>query len=96
MDFGVYLENKPGCLVGIGTMREGQSVIKSGDPMYDYNDKIMASSVYFQTRLIEDRLGIQILPTIEDEMSQSFVSDLKVDKSLEHWYDGEYFDPSQR
>jgi len=37
------------------------------DRNYDFNDKIIPTAAYFQTRIIEDRLGVTILPTFEEE-----------------------------
>ena len=65
LNFSLYLKERPGCLIGIGSMEEGQVNYDQGHPKYNYNDKILASSIYFQTRLIEDRLGVEILPPLE-------------------------------
>lgn len=48
-------------------MKEGEAIYNSGDPQYDYNDAVLPSAVYFSARLIEDRLGVKILPSLEEE-----------------------------
>ena len=60
--FSKYLNKTPGCYFALGTMKEGEELIKLRSPKYDYNDDMIPTGVYFFLRLIELRLGITILP----------------------------------
>ena len=62
-DFSFYSQKTPGCLFTLGTMQEGKPHMVLNTPSYNFNDDLISSGTYFFIRLIEDRLGANLLPT---------------------------------
>lgn len=60
-DFSYFLQEKPGCFFALGTMKYGKRLQTLHTSDYDYNDNMIASGAYFFSRLVEDRLGINIV-----------------------------------
>jgi len=60
-DFSLFLEQRPGALFCLGTMKPGEPVKVLHTSTYDYNDNMIATGAYFYVRIVEDRLGIKVL-----------------------------------
>ena len=60
-DFSYFLEKKPGCFFALGTMNEEKPLMTLHTSTYDHNDNLLPTGAYFFTKIVEDRLGIQIL-----------------------------------
>jgi len=59
-DFSYYLMNRPGCFYGLGT-RNPEFNYMLHSPCMDYNDSMIAPGAYMFVRIVEDRLGAQII-----------------------------------
>ena len=59
-DFSYFLMEKPGCFFALGTMKEGKQLMTLHTSNYDYNDDLLPTGSFFFTKIVEDRLGIQI------------------------------------
>ena len=60
-DFSYFLHEKPGCFFALGTMKEGKQLMSLHCNKYDYNDDLIPTGAYFFLRLVEDRLGANII-----------------------------------
>ena len=60
-DFSFFTEEKPGAFFFIGTGKPGQPVKTLHTSDIDFNDDMVASGGHFWVRLIEDRLGVQLI-----------------------------------
>lgn len=60
-DFSYFLEKKPGCFFALGTMQEDKPLMTLHTSTYDYNDNLLPTGAYFFTKIVEDRLGVNIL-----------------------------------
>ena len=60
-DFSFFLENKPGCFFTLGTMKMGQQLMTLHTSNYDYNDNLIPTCAYLYMKIIEDRMGVEIL-----------------------------------
>lgn len=60
-DFSFFLEKKPGAFFALGTMKVGKPLLTLHTSTYDYNDDLIPSGAYFFTRIVEDRLGVNII-----------------------------------
>jgi len=60
-DFSYFLHEKPGCFYALGTMKEGKKLMTLHTSTYDYNDDLIASGAYFFLKIVEDRLGVNLL-----------------------------------
>ena len=61
-DFSFFLHEKPGCFFALGTMKEGKQLMTLHTSTYDYNDDLIATGGFFFLKIVEDRLGVTILP----------------------------------
>jgi len=61
-DFSYFLLEKPGAFFALGTMKVGKQLMTLHTSTYDYNDDLIPSCAYFFTRIVEDRLGFQVVP----------------------------------
>ena len=55
-DFGLYLNEIPGCFFLLGTMKEGKDILTLHDGNFDFNDDMIASGAYFFLKIVEDRI----------------------------------------
>ena len=69
-DFSYYLKEKPGCFFTLGTMKEGSKQTNLHETGYDYNDNMISTGAYFYIRIVEDRLGLTILPDENNFMAK--------------------------
>ena len=60
-DFSFYLQEIPGCFFALGTMKYGNPTLTLHTSTYDYNDDMIASGAYLFIRIVEDRLGVNLL-----------------------------------
>ena len=61
-DFSYFLLEAPGCFFSLGTMIEGKQLMTLHTSTYDYNDNLIPSGAYFFLRIVEDRLGLDLMP----------------------------------
>lgn len=61
-DFAYYVEKKPGCFFFLGTKEEGRTNALCHSADFDFNDNVIPRAVEFWVRLVEDRLGLSLLP----------------------------------
>ena len=61
-DFSYFLQEAPGCFFALGSMREDREPMTLHASNYDYNDNLIPTGAYFFTRIVEDRLGVKIIP----------------------------------
>jgi hippurate hydrolase len=62
-DFSYYLMERPGCFYMLGTQKKGENYVLHTSH-FDYNDSLIASGALMFVRIVEDRLGAQILPQL--------------------------------
>lgn len=61
-DFSYFLEEIPGCFFALGTMKEGKQLMTLHTSNYDYNDDLIPTGAFFFLKIVEDRLGVCVLP----------------------------------
>ncbi len=59
-DFSYFLEERPGCFYMLGIKQPGEN-FHLHTSYFDYNDSMIASGGLLFVRIVEDRLGAQIL-----------------------------------
>lgn len=60
-DFAYFLQEKPGCMFMLVSMKMGKPLMNLHTSDYDFNDNILPTGSYFFTRIVEDRLGVSFL-----------------------------------
>ena len=60
-DFSYFLHERPGCFFSLGTRKPGTVPRTLHSSNYDFNDDMVATGGYFWIRLVEDRLGVNLL-----------------------------------
>lgn len=60
-DFAYFLHERPGCFFFLGGAEEGRTNAMCHAPDYDFNDKLLDPAIRFWLRLVEHRLGVELL-----------------------------------
>eukprot|EP01089_Gocevia_fonbrunei_P001509 TRINITY_DN113_c0_g1_i1.p1 TRINITY_DN113_c0_g1~~TRINITY_DN113_c0_g1_i1.p1 ORF type:complete len:406 (+),score=69.50 TRINITY_DN113_c0_g1_i1:81-1298(+) len=60
-DFSYFLEKVPGCFLFLGGSGENETRSMCHSPKFDWNDDITPIGVKVWVRLVEDRLGVQLV-----------------------------------
>ncbi|CAI2371136.1 unnamed protein product [Moneuplotes crassus] len=66
-DFSCFLQKVPGCFILLNNVKPGETPITMHSSKVDYNDNITGTGVYLYVRILEQRLGISLLGSLDSE-----------------------------